>query len=93
MTDATQDPLIPLQLPASHLRVIMAALGKLPLEVAGPTDTFIKSQIAQLAIAAKKQQAEQEAQKKLAQTVGDVPPDLPDTKKSPATTAKKKAPK
>jgi len=56
MTDtAAQEPVIPLRIPASHLKVVFAGLGKLPLEVAGPTDAFLKNQINQLVALAKAQ--------------------------------------
>jgi len=83
-TPAPQDPVIPLRIPASHLKVVFAGLGKLPLEIAGPTDAFLKTQISQLAQIAKAQAEKQ-------QIVDDaIPlPEVPTSTKSPRAKGKK----
>lgn len=80
MTDTpAQEPIIPLRVPASHLKVLFAGLGKLPLEIAGPTDAFLKTQIAQLAALAKAQ-AEKDAAAKKAVNDAIALPEVPAAK-------------
>lgn len=74
-----QEPIIPLRVPASHLKVLFAGLGKLPLEVAGPTDAFLKNQINQLAALAKAQ-AEKDAAAKNAINDALALPEIPAVK-------------
>ncbi len=83
MSEQTAEPTIPLRLPVSYLRVIIAALGKLPLEVAGPVDAYIKNQINQLAAMVEKQNEDAQKQK----SVPDAPAPIAAKK---ATTKKDK---